>query len=66
MNRRRFSKALAFAIGIEAMLLGCLFALQSAWANVLQVLEALLYLIGSLAALTWCFYEWNGDEKDKK
>lgn len=40
----RFYKALALAIGFEAV----------------------MYLIGSIAGLTWRFYEWGADERKNK
>lgn len=62
MNRR-FFKALAFAIGTEAMLLGVISFLEHAPSSWLRALEAFLYLIASIGALTWCFYEYFGDKR---
>lgn len=62
MNRR-FFKALAFAIGAEAMLLGAISFLEHAPSSWMRALEASLYLIASIGALTWCFYEYFGDKK---
>lgn len=61
----RFYKALALAIGFEAMLVGSMLCLGSR-AEIFKVIEALLYLIGSIAGLTWCFYEWGADERKNR
>lgn len=60
---RRFFKALAFAIGAEAMLLGVLTFLEHTPSSWMRALEAFLYLVASIGALTWCFYEYFGDKK---
>lgn len=63
MMNRKFFKALAFAIGTEAMLLGAISFLEHAPSSWLRALEAFLYLAASIGALTWCFYEYFGDKK---
>nr|DAZ39034.1 MAG TPA: hypothetical protein [Caudoviricetes sp.] len=62
----RFYKALALAIGFEAMLVGSLLCIGSHASTILKAVEAVMYLIGSIAGLTWCFYEWGADERKNR
>ena len=62
----RFYKALALAIGVEAMLVGSMLCLGNRAETIFKVIEALLYVFGSIAGLTWCFYVWGADERKKK